>query len=197
MRQHPGPETARSPRVTQPENHEAHVLWDADDIDRAVTRIAHQIIEENRGTGALMLLGIPTRGVPLAERLARIITEATGNETPTGQLDITMYRDDLRHNPTRAVGKTRIPGGTVDGAHIFLIDDVLYSGRTIAAALEALTDLGRPDCVKLAVLVDRGRREFPIQATIVGKTIPTSADERVHVQMVEIDGVDNVTISRR
>lgn len=182
--------------MTQLQNHEAHVLWDAEDIDRAVTRIAHQIIEDNRGTTDLMLLGIPTRGVPLANRLSKIIAEATGHEVPTGQLDITMYRDDLRHNPTRAVGRTVIPGGSVDGARVFLVDDVLFSGRTVAAALEALKDLGRPACVRLAVLVDRGRREFPIQADIVGKVLPTGADERVHVRLVEIDDTDSVTISR-
>ncbi len=182
--------------MTQPENHDVHVLWDAEDMDRAITRIAHQIIEENRGIGDLMLLGIPTRGVPLANRLSQVISEATGKSVLTGQLDITMYRDDLRRHPTRAVGRTLIPGDTVDGRHVFLIDDVLFSGRTVAAALEALKDLGRADSVKLAVLVDRGRRELPIQADIIGKTIPTSADERVTVRLSEIDGEDNVTLTK-
>lgn len=164
--------------MVQPDNHDAHVLWDADDMDRAITRIAHQIIEENRGTGALMLLGIPTRGVPLAERISKIISEATEKPVQTGQLDITMYRDDLRRQPTRAVGRTRIPGDTVDGAHIFLIDDVLFSGRTVAAALEALKDLGRADCVKLAVLVDRdaaNSRSRPTSSVRPSRPAPTSA----------------------
>lgn len=182
--------------MTQPDPQQARVVWDASDVTRAVTRIAHQIIEQNRGTDGLLLLGIQTRGVPLAHRLAATLSDAVGAEVPVGELDITMYRDDLRSNPTRAVGRTRIPGGTVDGLTVVLVDDVLYSGRTVSAALDALTDLGRPRAVRLAVLVDRGHRELPIRADHVGKDLPTSSDERVRVQLAEVDGSDSVTIER-
>lgn len=183
--------------MTQPANSEARVVWDAADMGRATTRIAHQIIEANRGTEGLLLLGIPTRGVPLAHRLAAIVSDAAGTEVPVGELDITMYRDDLRSNPTRAVGRTRIPGGTVDGLTVVLVDDVLYSGRTVSAALDALTDLGRPNAVRLAVLVDRGHRELPIRADHVGTDVPTSSDERVRVLLAEVDGVDSVILERK
>lgn len=183
--------------MTQPATSEARVVWDGADMNRALTRIAHEIIEANRGTEGLLLLGIPTRGVPLAHRLARILADAAGAEVAVGELDITMYRDDLRQNPTRAVGRTRIPGGTVDGFTIVLVDDVLYSGRTVSAALDALTDLGRPKAVRLAVLVDRGHRELPIHADHVGRAVATAGDERVHVHVAEVDGTDSVTIERR
>ena len=183
--------------MTQPETGDARVVAGADEIARAVTRIAHQILEANRGAENLLLLGIPSRGVPLARRLAAVMAASEGREVPVGQLDITMYRDDLRRNPTRAVGRTAIPGGSVDGVNVVLVDDVLYSGRTVAAALDALKDLGRPATIKLAVLVDRGRREFPIQADVVGRTLPTGHDERVSVRLVETDGEDRVTVSKK
>lgn len=183
--------------MTQPASSEARVVWDGADMTRALTRIAHEIIEANRGTDGLLLLGIPTRGVPLAHRLAAIISDAAGAQVAVGELDVTMYRDDLRSNPTRAVGRTRIPGGTVDGLTIVLVDDVLYSGRTASAALDALGDLGRPRVVRLAVLIDRGHRDLPIQADHVGKPLPTGSDERVHVHLAETDGGDSVTIERK
>lgn len=183
--------------MTQPATNEGRVLWDAADLGRALTRIAHQILETNRGTDGLMLLGIPTRGVPLAARLAAVIADAEGVEIGVGQLDVTMYRDDLRSNPTRAVGRTRIPGGTVDGMTVVLVDDVLNSGRTIAAALEALSDLGRPRAVRLAVLIDRGLRELPIQADHVGTALTTDAGQRVNVRLAETDGADAVTVERK
>ena len=165
--------------MAQPANSEARIVWDGPDVARALTRVAHEIIESNRGTDDLLLLGIPTRGVPLAHRLAGIISDAAGREVPVGELDITMYRDDLRSNPTRAVGRTRIPGGTVNGLTVLLVDDVLFSGRTVSAALDALGDLGRPRVVRLAVLIARGHRELPIRADHVGKELPTGSDERV------------------
>jgi pyrimidine operon attenuation protein/uracil phosphoribosyltransferase len=157
--------------------------------------MAHQILETNRGADGLVLVGIPTRGVTLAHRLAAAMSEVEGAAIPTGALDITMYRDDLRRNPTRSVGRTRLPVG-VDDAVVVLVDDVLFSGRTVRAALDALGDLGRPRAVRLAVLVDRGHRELPIRADHVGKNLPTAANERVSVKLEETDGVNEVTISR-
>jgi pyrimidine operon attenuation protein/uracil phosphoribosyltransferase len=157
------------------------------DIGRALRRIAHEVVEHNRGSENLVILGIPTRGVELAERLAHILSEVEGVEVPVGSLDITLHRDDLRHQPTRAPLPTRIPAGGVDDKVVLLVDDVLYSGRTIRAALDALSDLGRPRAVRLAVLVDRGHRELPIRADHVGKNLPTSHSERV---MVRLRGVD-------
>ncbi len=183
--------------MTQPDTRDAHVVAGADEIARAVTRIAHQILEANRGAENLLLLGIPSRGVPLAKRLGAVMADVEGREVPVGQLDITMYRDDLRRNPTRAVGRTAIPGGSVDGVHVVLVDDVLSTGRTVAAALDALKDLGRPATIKLAVLVDRGRREVPIQADVVGRSLPTAQDERVSVRLVETDGEDSVSVSKK
>jgi pyrimidine operon attenuation protein/uracil phosphoribosyltransferase len=167
---------------------------DADQIARTCARMAHQVLEANRGAEGLVVLGIPTRGVPLAERLARAMTDVEGVEIPVGALDITLYRDDLRRHPTRAVGRSRLPV-SVDDAVVVLVDDVLFSGRTVRAALDALGDLGRPRAVRLAVLVDRGHRELPIRADHVGKNLPTRADERVRVRLVEVDGVNEVTIS--
>ena len=179
--------------VTDPTD--VRVVMEADQISRACARMAHQILEANRGASGLMLLGIPTRGVPLAQRLSAAMSEVEGVEIPTGALDVTMYRDDLRRHPTRAVGRSQIPG-TVDDAIVVLVDDVLYSGRTVRAALDALGDLGRPRAVRLAVLIDRGHRELPIRADHVGKNLPTSDEERVSVALEEIDGVTEVTISR-
>lgn len=172
---------------------DSRVIWDSDDISRALKRIAHHILEANKGGDDLLLLGIRTRGVPLAHRLGAAIAQAEA-DVPVGELDITMYRDDLRKNPTRAVGPTRVPV-SVDGRTVVLVDDVLFSGRTIAAAMEALKDLGRPKAIRLAVLIDRGRRELPIQADYVGKDLPTGPGEHVRVTLAETDGQDLVTLS--
>ncbi len=159
------------------------------DIARALTRISHEILESNRGSEGLVLLGIPTRGVLLARRLGAIL-----EDVPVGALDVTMYRDDLAKNPTRAPSPTDIPPGGIDGKTVVLVDDVLYAGRTIRAALDALSDLGRPRAVRLAVLVDRGHRELPIRADFVGKNLPSSAEERINVRLAEIDDSEEVTI---
>ncbi|TQO18582.1 pyrimidine operon attenuation protein/uracil phosphoribosyltransferase [Rhodoglobus vestalii] len=164
------------------------------DITRALTRISHEILESNRGSDDLVILGVPTRGVTLARRVAAIIQSVDSVVISAGALDVTMYRDDLAQNPTRATGPTDIPAGGIDGKTVVLVDDVLYSGRTIRAALDALGDLGRPRAVRLAVLVDRGHREFPIRADFVGKNLPSSVSERINVRLKEIDGVDEVTI---
>ncbi|MDN5686917.1 MAG: bifunctional pyr operon transcriptional regulator/uracil phosphoribosyltransferase PyrR [Brachybacterium sp.] len=172
----------------------------ADEIRRALTRIAHEILESGHGADDLVLLGIPHRGVPLAHRLAEQVIRAEGEDRPldalAGSLDITLYRDDLRHNPTRAPSPTRIPREGIDGRTVVLVDDVLYSGRTVRAALDALGTIGRPAAVRLAVLVDRGHRQLPIRADHVGKNLPTSRSERVQVQLVETDGTDAVDIVR-
>ncbi|HET8595902.1 MAG TPA: bifunctional pyr operon transcriptional regulator/uracil phosphoribosyltransferase PyrR, partial [Intrasporangium sp.] len=158
-------------------------------------RIGHEILERNKGAADLVVLGIPSRGVPLAERLASAIGQVEGVDVPVGHLDVTLYRDDLRRQPVRAAGRTSIPDGGIDDKVVVLVDDVLYSGRTIRAALDALAELGRPRAVRLAVLVDRGHRELPIRADHVGKNLPTSREERVHVRLAEVDGVDAVRIS--
>ncbi|GAA2099437.1 bifunctional pyr operon transcriptional regulator/uracil phosphoribosyltransferase PyrR [Microlunatus panaciterrae] len=178
---------------SQPEA--SRVVLDEEEIARALMRMAHQILEANRGAEGLVLIGIPTRGVVLAERLAKAMSEVEGASIPTGALDITLYRDDLRRNPTRAVGHTAIPV-SIDDAVVVLVDDVLFSGRTVRAALDALGDLGRPRAVRLAVLVDRGHRQLPIRADHVGKNLPTAANERVSVRLAETDGVNEVTIAR-
>ncbi|MBO0610151.1 bifunctional pyr operon transcriptional regulator/uracil phosphoribosyltransferase PyrR [Myceligenerans salitolerans] len=184
----PGDRPSENPRGT--------TVLEAPDIARALTRIAHEITERNKGAADVVLLGIPTRGVPLARRLAERLAavEPTYDPGAVGELDVTMYRDDLRRHPTRAVGATRIPGGGVDGRTVVLVDDVLFSGRTIRAALDALNDVGRPRAVQLAALVDRGHRELPIRADFVGKNLPTSRSERVSVRLTETDGEDAVTI---
>jgi pyrimidine operon attenuation protein/uracil phosphoribosyltransferase len=169
-------------------------VLDARDITRALTRISHEILERNKGADSLVLLGIPSRGVPLAERIAERIASVEGHDVPVGSLDVTMYRDDLRLKPARALLPTQIPSGGIDGKTVVLVDDVLFSGRTIRAALDALNDLGRPRAVRLAVLVDRGHRELPIRADFVGKNLPTSLVERVRVTMAGIDDVDAVSI---
>ncbi|MGV8908476.1 MAG: bifunctional pyr operon transcriptional regulator/uracil phosphoribosyltransferase PyrR [Propionicimonas sp.] len=184
----PAPDTTTSDPLS-------HIVADAPELARSLTRMAHQVLEANHGADNLVLLGIPTRGVFLARRLAVLIAEIEGRPVRQGELDITMYRDDLRANPTRFVGRTSIPG-RIDDSIVVLVDDVLFSGRTIAAAIDALRDLGRPRAVRLAVLVDRGHRELPIAADHVGRTIQTAADERVQVLLSELDGTDAVTIGR-
>ncbi|MBA3742527.1 bifunctional pyr operon transcriptional regulator/uracil phosphoribosyltransferase PyrR [Sporichthya sp.] len=168
-------------------------MLEASDIRRVLTRIAHEIVERNKGAGDLVLLGIPTRGVPLALRLAERIGEVEGDAPPAGSLDVTMYRDDLALRPARGLGRTDIPGD-IDDKVVVLVDDVLMSGRTIRSALDALKDIGRPRAVQLAVLVDRGHRELPIRADFVGKNLPTSLSETVAVRVEELDGLDVVML---
>ncbi|MEV8505968.1 bifunctional pyr operon transcriptional regulator/uracil phosphoribosyltransferase PyrR [Actinoplanes sp. NPDC051475] len=171
------------------------IILSGSDLQRVVDRIAHQILEKTSGATDTVLLGIPTRGVPLARRLASRIHAFEGIDIPVGALDITLYRDDLRLHATRALGKTDIPGGGLDGRRVILVDDVLFSGRTVRAALDALSDVGRPSSVQLAVLVDRGHRELPIRADYVGKNIPTALAEKVRVSLAETDdGVDEVKL---
>lgn len=170
-------------------------VMDAEEISRAVVRMAHQVLEGDHDARNLMVVGIPTRGVPLARRLAAAMEQIEGRPFPVGELDITFYRDDLRRQPTRPVGPTRMPG-PIEDAVVLLVDDVLFSGRTVSAALEALKDIGRPRAVRLAVLVDRGHRQLPIRADVVGKDLPTAAYEKVRVQLEETDGVSAVTITR-
>ena len=174
----------------------ARTVLSSDDINRAVTRIAHEIVESNHGSANLILLGIPTRGVLLAERIAMVLERSYGLNPIEilGRLDVTMYRDDLDQNPTRAVTQTVVPGSGINDKVVVLVDDVLYSGRTIRSALNALNDLGRPCAVRLAVLVDRGHRELPIRADFVGKNLPTSRDERISVHLDETDGDNSVVI---
>jgi pyrimidine operon attenuation protein / uracil phosphoribosyltransferase len=172
-------------------------VLEAPDIARVLTRIAHEIVERAKGTDDVVLLGIPTRGVHLAGRLAANLQEITSRPVPVGSLDITMYRDDLRLGPARTLARTEIPGDGVDGRLVILVDDVLFSGRTIRAALDALNDIGRPRAVQLAVLVDRGHRELPIRADYVGKNLPTSLREMVRVQLTEEDARDGVLLGTR
>ena len=169
---------------------------DADRIARSLTRIAHEIIERNRGVEDLALVGIRARGVPLAARLATHLREIAGVDVPTGSLDITLYRDDLMRTPVGpqpVVRRTEIPF-SIDGRHILLVDDVLFTGRTIRAALDALIDFGRPSAIQLVVLVDRGHRELPIRADYVGRNIPTSRQQSVQVRLTELDGRDEVEV---
>lgn len=178
----------------------ATVVLGEQDIARALTRIAHEVVERNKGRSDVVVVGIPTRGVPLAHRLAERLAavEPGGPEAEAAQivgtLDVTMYRDDLAQHPTRTIGQTVEPAVGVDGKVVVLVDDVLFSGRTIRAALDALNDLGRPRAVQLAALVDRGHRELPIRADYVGKNLPTSTLERVRVLLAETDGEDAVLI---
>ena len=180
------------PRADTP----SKIILAESDLHRVVDRIAHQILEKTSGATGTVLLGIPTRGVPLAQRLAARIHAFEGIDVPIGSLDITLYRDDLRLHATRALGKTELPGGGIDGRRVILVDDVLFSGRTVRAALDALNDVGRPSSVQLAVLIDRGHRQLPIRADYVGKNIPTAFDDDVAVQVTETDGVDAVTVER-
>jgi pyrimidine operon attenuation protein / uracil phosphoribosyltransferase len=184
----PAPGSTRTPAPGE------RTVLDARDISRALTRIAHEILERNKGAQDLLLLGIPRRGVPLAQRIAAKIGSVEGLDVPVGSLDVTMYRDDLRLRPARTLMPTDIPPGGIEGRAVVLVDDVLFSGRTIRAALDAMNDLGRPNLVRLAVLVDRGHRELPIRADFVGKNLPTSLVESVAVRLVEFDEVDAVTI---
>ncbi len=168
-----------------------------DDISRALTRISHEVLEANRGVNNLVILGIPTRGSRLASRIADRIHSVEPQFSvadSVGTLDVTMYRDDLAQQPTRASAPTRLPLSGISGKTVILVDDVLYSGRTIRAALDALKDVGRPSRVLLAVLVERGHRELPIRADFVGKNLPSSSSERINVRLVEIDGTEEVTI---
>ena len=176
-----------SPRV--------RTVFEAEDIDRVLTRISHEIIERAKGAENLVLLGIQSRGVPLARRIGSRISKFEGIDVPVGALDITMYRDDLRLRPARALEATALPDVGIDGRTVVLVDDVLFSGRTVRAALDALNELGRPRVVRLAVLVDRGHRELPIRADYVGKNLPTSLKEAFRVKLTAIDGEDAVTMS--
>lgn len=178
----------------------SRVVVDSPDISRALARIAHEILERNKGSADVILLGIPTRGVPLARRIAATMADVEGKPVATGALDITMYRDDLRLKPARTLEPTDIPSRGVDDAVVVLVDDVLFSGRTVRAALDALNDVGRPRAVQLAVLVDRGHRELPIRADFVGKNLPTSLTENVEVRLADFDAespTDAVLISAR
>ncbi|WP_433392773.1 bifunctional pyr operon transcriptional regulator/uracil phosphoribosyltransferase PyrR [Micromonospora sp. KLBMP9576] len=185
------PPAASSPPSRQPS---VKVILASADVQRVVDRIAHQILEKTQGAENTVLLGIPTRGAPLAARLAARISTFEDVTVPVGVLDITLYRDDLRRHATRAVGPTQVPPGGIDGRRVVLVDDVLFSGRTVRAALDALNDVGRPASVQLAVLVDRGHRELPIRADYVGKNIPTSLTESVKVTLAETDGTDEVKL---
>jgi pyrimidine operon attenuation protein/uracil phosphoribosyltransferase len=171
------------------------VVLTAPEMGRALRRIAHEILEANKGPQELVLIGIPTRGGPLAHRLAAAIHDVEGHLIPSGTLDITMYRDDLRDQPVRHVEPTQLPEGGIDDKVVVLVDDVLYSGRTVRAALDSLADYGRPRIVRLAVLIDRGHRELPIRPDYVGKNLPSAKTERVSVRLAEIDGTDEVRIA--
>ena len=172
------------------------IVMDADRISRALTRIAHEILERNHGIDGVSLVGVRSRGVPLARRIAVVLGNASGEGVATGALDITLYRDDLMRTavgPQPVVRKTEIPF-SIDDRTIVLVDDVLYTGRTTRAALDALIDFGRPRAIQLVVLVDRGHRELPIKADYVGKNVPTSRKESVQVRLHELDGVDEVVV---
>lgn len=171
----------------------------AEDVNRALRRMAHEVLERNKGSEGLALMGIHTRGVPLAHRLAAALTEIEGASVPTGSLDVTLYRDDYARTGPLPLGRTELPGSDggeadLDGMTVVLVDDVLYTGRTIRAAMDAVMDYGRPRAIQLAVLVDRGHRELPIRADYVGKNLPTSSQEDVRVHIAESDGVDEVLV---
>jgi pyrimidine operon attenuation protein / uracil phosphoribosyltransferase len=188
----PAPAADARPGTAEPPG---KAILTGSDMHRVLDRIAHQILEKTQGAADTTLLGIPTRGVPLARRLAERIRTFEGVDVPCGSLDITLYRDDLRLRAARALGPTDLPAGGIDGQRVILVDDVLFSGRTVRAALDALNDLGRPASVQLAVLVDRGHRELPIRADYVGKNIPTALSESVKVLLAEIDHVDEVRLN--
>jgi pyrimidine operon attenuation protein / uracil phosphoribosyltransferase len=170
------------------------IILSGADLQRVIDRIAHQILEKTNGAEDTVLLGIPTRGAPLARRIAERITAFEGVRVPVGSLDVTLYRDDLQKQAPRALGPTELPRHGIDGQRVILVDDVLFRGRTVRAALDALRDLGRPAAVQLAVLVDRGHRELPIRADYVGKNLPTAVAEQVRVHLTEVDGADVVMI---
>ncbi len=170
-----------------------HSIMSGGDIRRSLARIAHEILERNHGPQGLLLLGIHTRGVPIARRLAATIGELEGTTIPCGEIDVSLSRDDVRQRPTRTVRPTRIPTD-VTGANVVLVDDVLYTGRTIRAAMDVVFGYGRPRTIQLAVLVDRGHRELPIRADYVGKNVPTARSEEVRVRLTEVDAADDVTI---
>ena len=172
------------------------VVMDADRMGKTLTRIAHEVLERSRGLDDLALIGIRARGVPLARRLAQMLADISGHQVPTGALDITLYRDDLGRHTVAAqpvVRSTDIPF-SIDDKRILLVDDVLYTGRTIRAALDALIEFGRPKTIQLVVLIDRGHRELPIKADYVGKNVPTSSSQSVQVRLAEVDGRDEVEI---
>ncbi len=189
-----------APRVRGATDPAERELLSAGDVARTIARMAHQIIEKtslgSEGHRPVALLGIPSRGAPLARRLAELIAEFSDATVPVGALDVTLYRDDLRRRPNRPLESTTLPEGGIDDCLVVLVDDVLFSGRTIRAALDALRDAGRPAAVQLAVLVDRGHRELPIRADYVGKNVPTSRAEEVHVCLAEVDGRDGVYLRR-
>jgi pyrimidine operon attenuation protein / uracil phosphoribosyltransferase len=186
--------TPAQPRPVSGDPTVARPVLEEADVGRALTRIAHEIVERNHGAADVVVLGIPTRGVTLARRLGERIEAVEGVTVPIGSVDATMYRDDLRLRGVRPLEETEIPPDGVDGRVVVLVDDVLFSGRTVRAALDALSDLGRPRAVQLAVLIDRGHRELPIRADYVGKNIPTSLRETVHVLLRETDGRDGVLL---
>jgi pyrimidine operon attenuation protein/uracil phosphoribosyltransferase len=190
----PAPAASPEPSTGPPDPRADHTVLDTGDISRALSRISHEILERNKGAEGVVLLGIPSRGVPLAERIAERIAGVEGAAVPCGSLDVTMYRDDLRLKPARTLLPTQIPDGGIDDRVVVLVDDVLFSGRTIRAALDALNDVGRPRAVQLAVLVDRGHRELPIRADFVGKNLPTSLVQRVRVHLTGVDDEDAVII---
>ena len=189
----PGP-SATGERPVSGDPMAARPVLDAPGLGRVIDRMAHELLEKTGGGAGVVLLGIPTRGTLLAKRLAARVLAFEGVTLPTGSLDVTLYRDDLRLKAARALEETEIPAGGIDGALVVLVDDVLFSGRTVRAALDALADLGRPRAVQLAALVDRGHRELPIRADYVGKNVPTSLRDTVHVQLAEHDGVDAVLL---
>ncbi|GII90268.1 bifunctional protein PyrR [Sinosporangium siamense] len=172
----------------------SRAVLEGPDIHRALTRIAHEILERTKGAQDVVLLGIPTRGVTLARRIGERVARFEGVQIPAGSIDITMYRDDLRLRPARPLGRTELPPDGIDGKIVVLVDDVLFSGRTVRAALDALGDIGRPRAVQLATLVDRGHRELPIRADYVGKNLPTAMSEKVKVFLAETDGRDAVVL---
>ena len=167
----------------------------ADEIRRVLGRVAHEILERNGGAGNMVLMGLHTRGVPIAHRIAELVRSFEGQDVPVGALDIGLYRDDLAGGARPLMRQTLIPA--IQGRRVVLVDDVLYTGRSIRAAMDALTDFGRPSQIQLAVLVDRGHRELPLRADYVGKNVPTSHDEEVYVRLIEIDGADEVLLSRK
>jgi pyrimidine operon attenuation protein/uracil phosphoribosyltransferase len=168
-------------------------LLGADDIRRAVARLAHEVVERNEGVESLVLVGLRTRGIPLARRVQQRILEFEGAEVPLGELDITLYRDDVHQRAPRSLSPTQIPVD-ISNKTVILVDDVLFTGRTIRAALDALIDLGRPRAIQLLCLVDRGHRELPIRPDYVGKNVPTSRHEKIAVRLEEVDGVDEVVL---